>query len=65
MPLQDVVGECKQEHPGAGLFDAAHGQLTQVPIAPAGMDTFADRAGLVLSLALFPNGSYGRKLVTA
>src|SRR5712691_611082 len=52
MALQDVVGERVDQHDGAHLFDAAHGQLTQVPVAPAGMDALADRAALVLRLAL-------------
>ena len=51
--LQDVVGERVAEHDGADLFHAAYGQLPQVPVAPAGMDAFADRAGLVLRLAGF------------
>ena len=50
MALQDVVGERMQEHDGADLFNTANGQLPQVPIAPAGMDAFADRARLVLRL---------------
>src|SRR5258708_11223209 len=51
--LQDVVGEGVPEHDGADLFDAAHGQLPQVPVAPAGMDALAYRTGLVPGLALF------------
>ena len=43
--LQDVVGERVAERHGADLLNAAHGQLPQVPVAPAGMDAFADRAG--------------------
>src|SRR5215216_5587377 len=53
MSLQDVVGERVPEHDGADLVDAAHGQLPEVPVAPAGMDAFADRAGLVLCFAGF------------
>ena len=53
MALQDVVGERVAEHDGADLFDAAYGQLPQVPIPPAGMDAFADRAEFVLRLARF------------
>src|SRR5208282_2242324 len=52
MALQDVVGERVAEHDCADLFEAAHGQLAQVPVAPAGMDALADRAGLILLLAL-------------
>src|SRR3954467_14348120 len=51
--LQDVVGERVPEHDGADLVDAAHGQLPEVPVAPAGMDAFADRASAVLCLAGF------------
>src|SRR6187397_644531 len=51
--LQDVVGDRVPEHDGADLFDASHGQLPEIPVAPAGMDAFADRAGLVLCLAGF------------
>src|SRR6266536_827552 len=51
--LQDVVGEGVPEHDGADLFDAAHGQLPQVPVAPAGMDALAYRTGLVSGLARF------------
>src|SRR5665213_3430997 len=50
--LHDVVGEGVPEHDGADLFDAAYGQLPQVPIAPAGMDALAYRTGLVAGLAL-------------
>src|SRR3954465_197211 len=50
--LQDVVGESVPEHDGADLFDATHGQLPQVPVAPAGMDALANRTGLVPGLAL-------------
>src|SRR3954467_5501153 len=67
--LQDVVGEGVPEHDGADLFGAAHGQLPQVPIAPAGMDAFADRADLVLCLARiachpFPPSQYPRAVTT-
>src|SRR5438132_9267821 len=55
--LQDVVGECVPEHDGADLFDAAHAQLSQVPVAPAGMDALAYRAGLVSDLARFARHS--------
>src|SRR5213075_59617 len=55
--LQDVVGEGVPEHDGADLFDAAHGQLPQVPVAPAGMDAFAYRTGLVPGLALIARHS--------
>src|ERR1700757_1716516 len=55
--LQDVVGEGVPEHDGADLFDAAHGQLPQVPVAPAGMDALANRTGLVPGLALFARHS--------
>src|SRR5207237_3844632 len=55
--LQDVVGGCVPERDGADLFDAAHGQLPQVPVAPAGMDAFAYRAGLVAGLAGFARHS--------
>src|SRR3954467_14530436 len=48
--LQDVVGEGVPEHDGADLFDATHGQLPKVPVAPAGMDAFANRTGLVAGL---------------
>src|SRR4051812_27494025 len=51
MPLQDIVGECVAELHGADLFDAAHGQLSQVPVAPAGVDAFTNRAEFVLRLA--------------
>src|SRR5258708_12406795 len=51
--LQDVVGERVPEHDGADLFDAAHSQLPQVPVAPAGMDAFTYRTGLVPDLAVF------------
>jgi hypothetical protein len=51
--LQDIVGERVPEHDGANLFNAAYGQLPQVPVAPAGMDAFTDRAGLVPGLARF------------
>src|ERR1700694_994820 len=50
--LHDVVGEGVPEHDGTDLFDAAHGQLPQVPVAPAGMDALAYRTGLVPGLAL-------------
>src|SRR5580704_6065791 len=53
MALQDVVGERVPEHDRTDLFSAAYGQLPQVPIAPAGMDAFADRAEIVLRLACF------------
>src|SRR5579863_5643717 len=53
MALQDVVGKRVVEHDGADLFEAAHGQLTQVPVAPAGMDAFADCAAFVLCFAGF------------
>src|SRR5258708_10580707 len=49
--LQDVVGERVPEQDGADLFDAAHSQLPQVPVAPAGMDAFTYRTGLVPDLA--------------
>src|SRR6266540_3027136 len=55
--LQDVVGEGVPEHDGADLFDAAHGQLPQVPVAPAGMDALAYRTGLVAGLARFARHS--------
>src|SRR4051794_14896499 len=55
--LQDVVGERVPEHDGADLFDAAYGQLPQVPVAPAGMDAFAYRPGLVPCLARFARHS--------
>src|SRR6267154_2725557 len=55
--LQDVVGECEPEHDGADLFDATHGQLPQVPVAPAGMDALANRARFVPGLALFARHS--------
>src|SRR5664279_563449 len=55
--LQDVVGERVPEHDGADLFDAAHGQLPQVPVAPAGMDALTNRTGLVSGLALFARHS--------
>src|SRR5271154_3169888 len=55
--LQDVVGEGVPEHDGADLFDAAHGQLPQIPVAPAGMDAFAYRAGFVPGLARFARHS--------
>src|SRR5256885_15422491 len=55
--LQDVVGEGVPEHDGTDLFDAAHGQLPQVPVAPAGMDAFAYRAGFVPGLARFARHS--------
>src|SRR5215468_7120085 len=51
--LQDVVCERVPEHDGANLIDAADGQLPETPIAPAGMDAFADRAGFVLCFAIF------------
>src|SRR5437667_12873243 len=57
MALQDVVGKGVAEHDGTDLFDAAHGQLPQVPVAPAGMDAFAYRAELVAGLALFARHS--------
>src|SRR3984957_17327969 len=40
-----------QQHDRADLFDAPHGELPQVPVAPTGVDAFADGAGLVLRLA--------------
>src|SRR5437899_9444752 len=52
MPLKDVVGEGEQEHHSGNLFKASHGDLLEVPVAPAGVDAFADRAALVLQLAL-------------
>src|SRR6266404_4750728 len=55
--LQDVVGERVPEHDCADLFDAAYGQLPQVPVAPAGMDALANRTGLVPGLALFARHS--------
>src|SRR5580700_2710780 len=51
--LQDVVGERIQECDGTDFFDAPDVQLSQVPVAPASMDAFADRADLVLHLAGF------------
>src|SRR5882757_761692 len=51
--LQDIVGQRIPEHDGADFVDAAYGQLPQVPVAPAGMDAFAERARLVLSLTRF------------
>src|SRR5205809_2191029 len=53
MALENVVGERVVQHDGTHLCDAAHGQLPQVPVAPAGMDAFADRAALVERLAGF------------
>src|SRR5271156_2467234 len=55
--LQDVVGEGVPEHDGLDFFDAAHGQLPQVPVAPAGMDAFTYRTGFVLGLARFARHS--------
>ena len=40
--LKNVVGESVEEHDSADLFDAAHDQLPQIPVSPAGMDAFAD-----------------------
>src|SRR5512138_797206 len=51
MSLQDVVGEGVTERDCAHFFDAAHGQLPQVPVAPTGMDAFADRTTFVARLA--------------
>src|SRR3954451_19793591 len=51
--LQDVVGERVPEYDGTDLFKATHRQLPQVPVAPAGMDAFADRSGFILRLARF------------
>src|SRR5258706_243879 len=51
--LQDVVGQGVPEHDRADLSDAAHGHLPQAPIAPPGMNAFANGAGLVLRLAGF------------
>src|SRR5205085_12001853 len=53
MALKNVVGESVEEPGGADLFNAAHDQLPQIPVSPAGMNAFADRAGFVLRLARF------------
>jgi len=51
--LQDVVGQGVAEDDGADLVDAAHGQLPEVPVTPAGVNAFADGAELVLCFAGF------------
>src|SRR5208337_4310480 len=56
-PLQKVVGEGVQVHDGADLFAAPHGHLPQVPVAPAGMDAFANHADPVLRLAVITSHS--------
>src|SRR3569833_16889 len=68
--LHEVVGEGIPEDDCADLFEAAHGQLPQVPVAPAGMDALADRPGLVSGLALFarherPPGQHSRAVATS
>src|SRR6185437_1962738 len=57
MALQDVVGECVPEDDCADLFDASYGELPQIPVAPAGVDAFADRAVVVLRLPGFARHS--------
>src|SRR3954462_10896364 len=52
MRLQDIVGERVPENDSPDLFDVTYGQSPEAPIAPAGMDAFADRANLVLGLAV-------------
>src|ERR1700726_3950506 len=54
LSLQDVVGERVPEHDGANLVDAAHTQLPEVPIAPAGMDAFAEGEEPGLCLGRLP-----------
>src|SRR5271155_2819632 len=68
--LQDVVGEGEPEHDGLDFFDAAHSQLPQIPVAPAGMDALANRTELVPGLALLAchacaPGQYPRAVATS
>src|SRR6516165_7432495 len=53
VPLQDVVGECVPEDDVVDLVDAAHRDLPELPVPPAGMDQFADGGHFVLCLAGF------------
>src|ERR1700751_1363398 len=50
MALQNIVGERVPQHYRCDLFDAAHRQTDQIPIAPTGMNAFADAALLILRL---------------
>ena len=49
--LQYVVCQSVPEHDGAHLGLASHVEADQVPVAPAGMNAFADRSSAVLQLA--------------
>src|SRR5215468_3841622 len=52
MSLKNVVGEREPEHDSFDILDASHGELVEMPVAPASMDALADRAALVLRFAV-------------
>src|SRR5262245_3191135 len=57
MSLKNVVGKREPEHDSSGFLDASHGELVEIPVAPASMDALADRAALVLRLAVLARHS--------
>ena len=68
--LQNVVAERVQQNGRSDLFEATHSQADQIPIAPAGVDAFADAAFLILRLSLLarhafaPSRDAGAVLIT-
>src|ERR1043166_3006279 len=56
--LQDVVRERIPQHHLFNLDGASHGQLLEIPVAPAGVNAFADAATLVALLALLARHAF-------